>query len=113
MTSTSRKKQVAKLAAETKLTEAQVEDWFKQNKPSKDVEKKKGEIQRKKPGDGKMSRVDEIPKTVEEVPKDVKAKVVSKGEKVLKKVNPSLTDKKDTVVSNQAKTAKGNESLTG
>ena len=89
-----------------------MEDWFKQNKPSKDGEKKKGEIQRKKPGDEKMSRFDEIPKTVEEVPKDVKAKVVTKGEKVLKKVNPSLTDKTDTVVLNQAKTAKGKESPT-
>ena len=89
-----------------------MEDWFKQNKPSKDGEKKKGEIQRKKSGDEKMSRVDEIPKTVEEVPKDVKAKVVTKGEKVLKKVNPSPIDQKDTVVSNQAKTAKGKESLT-
>ena len=60
----------------------QVEDWFKQNKPSKEGEKKKGKIQRKKPGDEKMSRVGEIPKTVEEDPKDVKAKVVTKGEKV-------------------------------
>ena len=89
-----------------------MEDWFNQNKPSKDGEKKKGEIQRKKSGDEKMSRVDEIPKTVEEVPKDVKAKVVTKGEKVLKKVNSSPIDQKDTVVSNQAKTAKGKESLT-
>ena len=59
-----------------------------------------------------MSRADEIPKTVEEVPKDVKAEVVSKGEKVLKKVNPSRTENKVTVVSNQAKTAKGIEGLT-
>ena len=88
-----------------------MEDWFKQNQPSKDGEKKKGEVQRKKPGDEKMSRADEIPKTVEEVPKDVKAEVVSKGEKVLKKVNPSRTENKVTVVSNQAKTAKGIESL--
>ena len=88
-----------------------MEDWFKQNQPSKDGEKKKGEVQRKKPGDEKMSRADEIPKTVEEVPKDVKAEVVSKGEKVLKIVHPSRTENKVTVVSNQAKTAKDIEGL--